>query len=250
MNLLFHGKVPKVFDSEEFNEDAYALSLDSGRIAVSDGATNSYDSRTWAELIVNQFVSDPAVTNDWINLLLEKYNLQHDYISMSWSQQAAFEKGSFASLIGVENYPHHQTVDVLAVGDSLAVLLDQTKFIDSFPYVLSEEFNQRPELLSTLDAHNSFLNSHCFYSKHHKTWSISDYSRPLLLCMTDALGQWALSNKENGTPVWEKLCGIRSRDQLQELVTQERASKNMKLDDVTFILVDLTREDDGGLSNP
>ena len=250
MNVLFNGKVPKVFDSEEFNEDAYALSMDSERVAVSDGATNSYDSKTWAELIVNQFVSDPAVTNNWINLLLENYNLQHDYTSMSWSQQAAFEKGSFASLIGVENFPRLETVDVLAIGDSLAVLLDQTKFIDSFPYSFSEEFDQRPELLSTLSIHNSFLNSDSFYSEHLKTWSISDYTRPLLLCMTDALGQWALRNEERGTPVWEKLYGIRSLDQLKALVVQERASRDMKLDDVTFILIDLTREDDCGLSNP
>jgi len=249
MNLLFHGKVPKVFDCDEFNEDAYAFSLDLGRVAVSDGATDSYDSKTWAELIVKQFVNNPEVTNDWTSLLLEKYNLEHDHASMSWSKQAAFERGSFASLIGVENCPQHETVDVLAIGDSLAVLLDQTKFVASYPYSLSEEFNQRPELFSTLPRHNHFLDSDCFYSTHHKTWSISDCTRPLLLCMTDALGQWALKNEESCTPVWEKLYNIRSLDQLKELVAQERASKNMRLDDVTFILIDLTGEDDNGLSN-
>lgn len=250
MNLLFHGKVPKVFDYDEFNEDAYAFSLDNGRVAVSDGATDSFNSKALAELIANEFVNDPVITNDWLSVLLEKYNSLHDYESMSWSKQAAFERGSFASLIGVENFPHNGTVDVLAVGDSLAVLLDQTKFISSFPYTFSEEFNQRPELLSTISIHNHFLNSDCFYSTHHKTWSISDCTRPLLLCMTDALGQWALENEENSTPVWDKLYNIRSINQLKELVSQERSKKNMRLDDVTFILIDLTVEDICGLSNP
>lgn len=235
MKILFHGKVPK--DSEAFNEDAYSLS--SELVAVSDGATNSYNSKAWAKLIVNRFIRNPKVNTEWVNSIIDKFNSLNNNANMSWSQLAAFEKGSFASLLGVEHHFEDKTVNVLAIGDSFAILLDGTKFIDSFPYSSSEEFNQRPELLSTISDHNKFIDSDTFHSTHSKSWSISNYSRPLLLCMTDALGQWAMSKLEDNSPEWEQLCNIESLEQLQKLVTQERLSKKMKLDDVTFVLIDL-----------
>ena len=248
MEILFHGKVAKDINCEEYNEDAYAFSCEHSLIAVSDGATDSYDSKTLAELVANQFIQNPNITKDWIQILLEKYNTHHDYSSLSWSKQAAFERGSFASLLGASINYEEKTINVISVGDSLAILLDQNNYIKSYPYTTSEEFNQRPELFSSLFHHNNFTILDDFHSTHNTTWIFSEYLNPLLLCMTDAFGQWILKNEENNTSVLDIVCNIRTIEQLQDLVMNARADKDMKIDDVTLILIDLNEKVERGLS--
>lgn len=248
MRVLFCGKVAKVFEDEEYNEDAYAISQDSSIVAISDGATDSFDSRAFANIIVNQFIFDSNINQECISLIVNKYNSQQNYENLSWSKQAAFERGSFASLLGVTIDQENSTVEIIAVGDTLAILLDGDKIINSFPYKSSQEFDQRPELLSTIPQHNQFVNSEYFNSLHKTNWNFSKSSNPLLLCMTDALGQWVLREEEKAMPVYEKLCSIRTIEQLQELVTQARVSREMRIDDVTFVLIELSKKDEFGIS--
>lgn len=238
MRVLFAGQVPKDPTYAEANEDCLDLALEFGRIAVSDGASESFDSQTWAGLLVKQFVREPALGKGWLSELVREYASRFDIASLNWSKQAAFERGSFATLLGIENFPHHGTIDVLSVGDSLAVLLDQDEFIDSYPYSCAEEFQQRPELFSTSPMHNSFFDSPDFFSTHHRTWSIVDKRRPILLCMTDALGEWALRLAQEGTPQWHLLASMNDVTLLQSLVVEERAHKRMRIDDVTLVCVE------------
>jgi hypothetical protein len=237
MRVLFAGQVPKDPTYSEANEDRLELSVESGRIAVSDGASESFDSQTWAGLLVKKFVHDPALGKGWLAELVSEYAKKFDVNSLSWSKQAAFERGSFATLLGIENYPLHGTIDVLSVGDSLAILLDQNELIGSYPYSSSVEFQQRPELFSTSPAHNSFFDSPDFFTLHHQTWNISDKKNPVLLCMTDALGEWALRLAQEGNPQWRLLAAMKDVSLLQSLVLEERAHKRMRIDDVTLVSI-------------
>jgi len=238
MRVLFAGQVPKDPSYPEANEDAYELAAEQGRIALSDGASESFDSKTWADLLVRRFVHEPELGQEWLSRLVFDYQSHFDVAKLSWSKQAAFERGSFATFLGVESLPNHASVDVLSVGDSLAVLLDGHTFVDSYPYARSEEFQQRPELFCTSVSHNTFFYSTDFFSNHHKTWEFSDKKFPILLCMTDALGEWALRNAQDGNPKWQQLCSIDDRSQLEALVLNERANKNIRIDDVTLVSVE------------
>lgn len=248
MEILFHGKVAKDLNCEEYNEDAYAFSSKLARLAVSDGASDSFDSKTFAELIVNLFIQNSNITKDWLQVLINDYNNNDNYLDLSWSKQAAFERGSFASLLGVSINKEEEIINIVAVGDSLAILLDQNKYIKSYPYTKSEDFNQRPELFSTLFQHNNFALTEDFSITHNVTWAFSEYLNPLLLCMTDAFGQWVLKNEENNTSLLEIISNIRSIEKLQEVVQMARNSKDIKLDDVTFIIIDLKKKVESGLS--
>jgi hypothetical protein len=211
--------------------------METGRIALSDGASESFDSQTWADLLVKKFVRDPALGKDWLADLVSEYAKKFDVNSLSWSKQAAFERGSFATLLGIENFPLHGTIDILSVGDSLAVLLDQDELFGSYPYSGAVEFQQRPELFSTSPTHNSFFDSKDFFTLHHQTWKIADKKNPVLLCMTDALGEWALRLAQEGNPQWQLLASINDVSQLQSLVVEERAHKRMHIDDVTLVSI-------------
>lgn len=250
MKVRYAGTAPKDFNFPESNEDTYALDKQTHRFALSDGASESFDSKSWAKLLVNKFIHDPAIHENWLTNEIQQYTALHDLPNMSWSKHASFERGSFATLIGVEAFHNHQTVDVLCIGDSLAVFVDELSYVDSFSYTQAMDFKQRPELLSTLASHNEFLYTADFFTTHHKTWSFSGKTSPKLLCMTDALGEWALRCAEAGDPKWEFLCSISSDVELAQFIKGARDQKLMRIDDSTLIHVDLTGIEADELSDP
>ena len=237
MRVIFSGQVPKDFNFPESTEDAFEIDETSSRIALSDGASESFDSKTWAKLLVKSFVQNPEVNIDWLTETVSSYEEKHDPATLSWSKQAAFERGSFATLIGIECFPNHSSIDIIGIGDSLAVLLSSNDFLDSFPYKTANEFKQRPTLFCTNFQNNNFVGDSDFYSTRCKTWSIDSIPSVFLLCMTDALAEWALMMAEEGKPQWEKLMAIRQESELQLLVESEREKKLMRTDDVTLITV-------------
>lgn len=248
MRLRFCGQVPKDFDYPESNEDSYSQLRDD-RVALSDGASESFDSKLWARLLVDEFTQDPALTDDWLNRLVSKYASHFDANSLSWSKLSAYERGSFATLIGVEYNPVSNCIDVIGVGDSVAVLVQDGEFVESFPYRSADDFKRRPVLLSTKHSCNDFFyDAKNFRDEHLKLWSAKQ-TGTFLLCMTDAIGEWAMRNAENGTPQWNRLRGIKSCTELQELVSIERARKQMRIDDVTLIVISFEREAQGELPN-
>lgn len=238
MRVLFSGQVPKDLIYPDANEDALEFDIDTGRIAISDGASESFDSKTWAHILTKRFVLDPKIQSAWLSTLVGEYASHFVVSNLSWSKQAAFERGSFATLLGIEDFSNHGTIDVFSIGDSLAVLLDQNSLVATYPYSTAEEFQQRPALFSTSSAHNAFLESADFFSKHHVTWKISDKRRPVLLCMTDALGEWALRLASEKNPPWQLLTSISDVSQLQSLVMEEREHRRMRVDDVTLLRVE------------
>ena len=236
MKILFAGQVPKDSSFPDAIEDAFIID-DRGIIAVSDGASESFDSKTWAHLLTTQFVRLPALSPKWLADAISDYFDRFDLSQMSWSKQSAFERGSFASLLGIERNVEDNTVEVLAVGDSIAVLLDGDAFIASFPYKRAEEFQQRPELFCTNATFNGFLSSPDFFSRHSETWFLKKRTSPVILCMTDALGEWALRNEQEGHPVWQDMTGIENVSELEALVLRERQTRNMRIDDVTLVIL-------------
>ena len=162
-------------------EDAFQIDDREKRLAISDGASESFDSKTWAQILVSMFIQYPEFSTKWLSEVIQQYNAQFDISSLSWSKCAAFERGSFATLIGIESLPEHSSLELLSIGDSLAVLLNGTNFIDSFPYNSSHHFQQRPELLSTNRLHNEFINNANFFTRHSRTWDLKLLDQPVLL---------------------------------------------------------------------
>ncbi|WP_321868095.1 hypothetical protein [Paraburkholderia tropica] len=248
MRQEFAASVPKELDSPTANEDALAISDGSNRFALSDGASDSFDSKLWAKLLANRFVADPGVNSAWVGGALSDYGAAHDFSAMSWSKQAAFERGSFATLLGGEYLADHHAVELLAVGDSVALLIDGDQLVSAWPFDDPNRFQERPSLLSTIQRHNDFLDVSDFWTRHGTTLHLDKLSAPRLLCMTDALGEWALRSlsRDNGDGLRE-LASLRSEEQLAELVLRERAQKRMRVDDSTLLVLSFEREARDGL---
>ena len=152
MRLQRAYTVPKAQDVQ--NEDRFASS-DLAH-ALSDGASISYDSALWAQILCAHYVENPRLTKEWLTGCISKFSAHHERASLPWHKEAAFDRGSFASLLGITFA--NAAIQIDAIGDSIAALCNGTTRIDSFPYKTPEQFDQEPMLLCTDAAKNPFFN--------------------------------------------------------------------------------------------
>jgi hypothetical protein len=249
MRVLFAGTCAKEPDRPESNEDAYAFSSDRQRLALSDGASESYDSMLWAKLLARKFADDPAFDEEWMESVISVYQAEHHFAAMSWSQQLAFERGCFATLLAAEHDAVNRRLALFGVGDSVAVV--DTEIVRAWPLDRPDRFRERPTLLSTIRSHNEFTLTPDFESLARTELDLTVFSEPTLLCMTDALGEWTLRTAEDDPGRLADLLAIRSEEELKALVVTERELKRMRVDDSTLAILRFDAgEDAGGLPNP
>jgi hypothetical protein len=251
MRALFVGSCAKEPDRPEANEDAYAFSADRQRLALSDGASESYDSRLWAGLLARKLADDASFGPEWLETAASVYQSEHDFAAMSWSQQLSFERGCFATLLSVEHDEANGRLAMFGVGDSVAVLMVGSEVVRSWPLDDPEKFRDRPTLISTLRAHNEFTQLPEFHSLARMEFDLSALPEATLLCMTDALGEWTLRMAGEDPERLVELLAIRFEEQLAALVMAERAAKRMRIDDSTLAILRFDAgEDASGLPQP
>jgi hypothetical protein len=200
---------------------------------LSDGASESYDARRWSRLLVDNYLKRPEFDATWVDEVTKHYALLYQHVQLSWSQQAAFDRGSFATLLALNLDEPSSKVSLLAIGDSIAVVGDNNKIRDSFPYSSASEFEQRPLLISTRPERNAefFRNS---LRPVHTSWTLEGLERACILAMTDALGAWLLSDPAQRYAV---LSRMRSNAEFVDLIEAERTSGRIRRDDTTLLVI-------------
>jgi hypothetical protein len=215
------------------NEDRFLVSEGGHAIAVCDGASQSYDSAAWAELLCRAFIQDQSVDRAWISHAAAEYNSGYALSDLPWMKQAAFERGSFSTLLGIEALPA-ATVRVTAFGDSLLVLADRDRFVASCPYQDAKNFDADPQLISTSPIFNAHLTDE-FIQTSTRLFDLKGCAAPIILLMTDALGRWVLERKDD-PETWRRLLSL-DQSGFAQLIQEERASRRMRKDDSTLLLV-------------
>ncbi|PTU66935.1 hypothetical protein DB032_19380 [Chromobacterium sp. Panama] len=233
LRVEFHASVPKELEQPELNEDALAIDEAAGRFAVSDGASTAYDSRIWANMLTARFLQSPVVNHEWVTALIREYRASYDFDQLSWIQQSGIEQGAFATLLAAEFQPERVELELLCVGDSLAVLVENGTALKTFPYSHAEQFDVDPTLLSTRSDANEFITASQFYSQHSTTWSLHNNS--VVLLMTDALGKWLLEASVKDHSTLQQLLTIGSEEEFKQLVMTLRETKQIKVDDTTLV---------------
>jgi hypothetical protein len=219
----------------EPNEDAYRCS-NSGIFALSDGASISFDSASWSKILVGHYTREPDFSMTWLSTAIVRFSKKHDRESLPWMKQAALDRGSFASLLGVRVFDKGRFLKIFAVGDTLAVLSDGDQIRRTYPYDRAEQFDRRPQLLSTCRNENIFLSDIDIQDDLYVIWTFSGLRRPALLCMTDALGQWVLSQRAKKPAPISILRNIYRLKDFAAFVERERASGRLRRDDTTLII--------------
>ena len=231
LRIVFQGTVPKDDGPQATNDDCYAGNESRQRFAVADGASESYDSARWSRLLTDAWVTGgSAVSKTGLETLIREYEAACDPVTLSWSKRGAFERGSFATLLGVSTRGDHARI--AAFGDSIVVGFPISGATQSFPYTFAEEFDRRPLLLSTNTDANKAVLKRVTVRGCVTAWPLVPGTT--LLLMTDALGQWLLRHNADG-PARDALQAIRSCEEFGAFVTAERSTSTMRIDDTTLV---------------
>ncbi len=234
MKPTFSATYPKDDSAPETNEDYLFCDRLRDVYCMSDGASESYDSKSWARVLVEKYIRSTRVNPSWLLKAIETYRASVSYDELSWSQQAAFERGSFATLLGVQLIGRGRYIRVTSVGDSLCVLCDGDRFNRSYRYSRPDEFAARPQLFASDIRLNQTTLSSLKANQLQRTWSTVDLTRPALLLMTDALGEWVLRDRNHRC---RRLLGLRREFQFVNLVRSERSANRLRTDDTTLLVL-------------
>jgi len=224
--------IPKTEDSR--NEDGFYRSA-KGVYALSDGASVSFDSASWARILVRHYARNPEFPHQWLSDAIAEFRKLYDRESLPWMQQASYDRGSFATLLGVRIVDEGGLIQILAIGDSLAVLCDGDCIKATFPFTAASAFTRSPQLLCTNPVGNAFLNEVDFAYDVVADWTFAGLKQPALLCMTDALGHWLLSQRDRDSSPISALRKVQTPRAFARFVHEERAAGRMKRDDTTLI---------------
>ncbi len=217
------------------NEDTFRLSPRKNTFALTDGASISYDSAAWSRVVATHYVQHASISRGWLDECIAEFNRRHDRDNMPWHQQGAFDRGSFASLLGVRIVPDKE-LQIVAIGDSIAVLCDGPQFSSSFPYQTAEQFDDPPLLLSSERSKNPLFKDDMLLEDKTCVWSLHHFTSPRLYCMTDALGQWLLARGCETTAAIERLNALQTHRAFERFVLAEREAKRLKRDDTTLLM--------------
>lgn len=245
-----HGYwAPKLGSAPAEWEDAIALSEETGRFAVADGASSSFEAGRWARALVAGFVTDPPTADDaeavddWVRRCAEASAATRaegatDPASTPWYVDEAAVRGAFATFAGLQidggatsdHAPEDGAVrwSCLAVGDCCLFHVRDGALLTAFPLDRAHDFDDEPHLLTSVA-----------FAGHHggrRARSAQGAARPgdALVLATDGLATWALARSIGGPEVWDLLARI-DHPRFAELVGRARRRGEMADDDVALV---------------
>lgn len=227
-------------------EDAVGVRLDLGRVCVADGATEAFDSRSWARLLTKHWVRSTGLLRQdemetwWAALglrLLRRWAGR----KLPWYAEEKAASGAFAAFVGVS----FAEVDsgecmwtAVALGDACLVHKRDGCILQSIPIGDPSAFGYHPRLVpSAIERQRGLAED---------VMCADGMVRPgdRLLLLTDAIAAWYLRQSAE-TPVlvqtFERLLEENALQELHDLIAAERGGKRLRNDDVAAVLVYLAR---------
>lgn len=252
--------VPKLGNSVEEYEDAFAFSVPNRHLAIADGATESSYADRWAKDLVSQFVTDPPQIEapqtpfpSWLAPMQQRWREGIDWENLPWFAEEKAKNGAFATFLGISVFDPSSTHKpsllerttaffrkqeppqvwkwkAVAVGDSCFFQIRENRMISSFPLTKADQFNSRPALLSSNPANNTGVWPEVRYEQGDCK------ADDLFILATDAVAKWFLEQRQAGGKPWETLIRIGSNQEFQDFVARLRNEKALRNDDTTVLL--------------
>lgn len=245
MELVRLVSLPKEPDYPQANEDAFVFDATGRAAAMSDGASESFDSKTWARLICESYIrwaasapNQPGTDADVGQILSGARALFRADIAqrqLSWSQMAAMARGNFASLVGVRDLGDE--IECLAIGDSVVIWARPDGQLRTHVLTKAEEFARNPVLLSS-DPRGDVV----VFERERSRWSWlrmkkSELVGGYLVLATDAIGLYLL--RENQPGRWASIQALfqKSDEELRFWLSKERFARTIRKDDTSFAMI-------------
>ena len=231
--------LPKAGATAAEYEDSFDYSVKSGIAAVSDGASNNFESRRWASLLTHAFVHRtpteftlPKVL-DWVDSVAAEWSESIPWQDLTVFEEAKAALGSAATLIGLKFESSslrkaEGAWQCLAIGDSCLFQITRGQLARSLPIAKSADFDIHPPLLSTRPENSKLITDRLMTERGG--WRTGD----TFYLLTDAIASWFLLDYEQGGSPWEILSSL-DQQSFASFVDDKRARKLMRNDDVTVI---------------
>ena len=222
---------------EGSNEDTCILRLhgDLQRAAVFDGASESFAARKWSRLLSEEWGRGKVLDQDWIAKAQNRYQSELAGLNLSWAQEAAIERGSFATIASLEI--ENGLINTCIVGDSSLFFIDSRGVMKSMPFRSESQFTSAPTALSS--KHSALKENYENINKFtERSYSFRPNGVGYVLLATDAVSCWLLSD-DLVTHLQRllKLFECKTSTDFHNLVLEERRGNSMKIDDSTVILL-------------
>ncbi len=217
------------------------------RFAVADGATETYDSRRWANQLITSFLSPGhdgggrpdlgrGTMSAWFKAMQERWQAQtpatDDYIDRLKLDQgtlATFVGGELTGLDGAA--PAWQAA---ALGDVILFHVRNERLVTHFPPLSSKDFDSAPEGITTLPAYLGRMSDRLLFQ--HGRLAPGD----MIFIATDAFAKWMITGVERGDgALWAVLGSLGHPATFAQLVSAERRTMALKDDDVTLMRIRL-----------
>ena len=218
------------------NEDSYCLRLNAPvpRVAVFDGASESYAARKWSKLVAEEWGRKHDKDWGWIDRAQTRYERNSNKTGLSWAQEVASDRGSFATVCYVDI--EEDWLNFCAVGDSCLFLIDDKEITFSYPYVSETQFTSAPLAVSSRPDNLKMNKDNLLMGMDRLRFRALGTKQILLA--TDAVSCWLLAdNQQIRAGRLAQLLNCKNPFEFQQLVVEERTNKNMHIDDSTVVLL-------------
>jgi len=241
--------VQKAGEARKDCNDRIAINERVHQYAVADGATRSFLSSIWAELLVKYFCSDKydndliQIKKDWRKWLavIQKKWRKHAETKVAKNKKYYLinrlnqNESAVSTFVGIEfkNEGQHLSWQAMIVGDTcLFHLRFKNKKYRTDRYLLKKasQFDSFPEYFASYEKDNKYEPSFI-----EGTCQQGDY----FIIATDALAQWIMSyidlKNKNPLKILERLT--------EETIDKLRKNKSLKLenDDVAILILEVTK---------
>jgi hypothetical protein len=243
--------------TRETNEDAFFVPSDiqltplksAATFAVSDGATSSPDSRSWAYILVGEsqtFGSErkkfleglPALKLKW-KAKWEEYKSHQLTTTSDWFVEQSLERPNAATFCSItfEADSTHGGCGLkwkaLAIGDSCLFHFRAGELVLSFPLDDVAGFTDHPTLVRSCGDANNFGADDNNITEKDGTALRGD----TFVLATDAIAEWILAHVDNNNDYQRKILQLSRDSDFEKLVLDERAAGRLKDDDSTLVVI-------------
>ena len=139
--------------------------LNSARIALSDGASESAFAKSWAQILTEAFARKPfdlsnptqCALESWLAPSQEEWDKKVPWDRIPWHGEAKARAGALATLLALSIEPSRSgrpSWQAVAVGDSCLFVVRDKELMLSFPLEDPAQFNNTPALICSNPANN------------------------------------------------------------------------------------------------
>ena len=230
-------------ECEDASRVTYSVHADEARIALCDGASESAFARSWAQILVDDFVRRPLdlselsgpVLTSWLKPCEKKWSQAVPWERIPWHGEAKTRAGALAALLALTVHLQPNSSggfpwQAAAVGDCCLFVVRDGDLQLAFPMDSSSQFNNTPSLICSNPANNGGL-----WGRVGRLQG--EFRRgDVVILSSDALAAWFLQEHESGGKPWETLLSL-THAQWGDWVQERRAERSMRNDDTTAVII-------------